>query len=769
MKIAGWFRGELIRACLLAGFLACGALFTAALSAPAASANPNEGFWKIRIFGPDDSTETALIQLQAANDADGEGLRGVYASPWTGENPVTDGRLEGDRLRFSVTQTFGTRQFVTEFRAVYGGTMLRGTQERHFGRRSRSEDWTAYRVLPLVPDRIPNWPGRDAALLLGSPAVSREAFARGQVLYQKNCMNCHQWNGQGIPGVFPPLAGADYLMNDRERAIRILCEGLFGEITVNGREYSGVMPAMVLDDQEVADVLTYVGSHWSNGGGPVGASEVARVRATTRFPSFESLQRDTYAELPTPPAGFTLREVVQLPDNGVRMASDGRGERIYVLCELGDVWRIEPRTGRLVKVLEADDYMERRPGDLTRRSSDVVGMALDPDGRMYIASNQQNDATLPVQNNVTIYRTTRTDPDGDPAAPEPWFEVSYPGNSAYMHGVEHLAFGPDGMLYVGNGARTDGGEAVTRSGRYAPGRYFDGGETELTACIWRLDPRMSPPELTVSARGLRNPYGFCWNRAGEMFATDNGPDADAPEELNLIEEGRHYGFPYAFSDWTRKAYSHTPDPPEGLEFAVPIPNLGPDGGYDGAPLFTFDPHSSPGGIVYLGDDFPDGYRDTFLTTRYGNMIGTDRDVGFDLLRIQLTKDSRGRYQARVDTILKPLGHPVDVHLAGVGKVYICEYSRATSNTISSSLPGRILEFSWNGATAPPLTAGERDVPTEIPARPAGSRISGIVHPAVDGLGSLNQGYGHVTTRNSGPVFHGCTVQAYRSGGVFGSC
>ena len=47
---------------------------------------------------------------------------------------------------------------------------------------------------------------------------------------------------------------------------------------------------------------------------------------------------------------------------------------------------------------------------------------------------------------------------------------------------------------------------------------------------------------------MRNAYGFCWNERGEMFATENGPDADAPEELNQIEQGRHYGFPYTFAN-----------------------------------------------------------------------------------------------------------------------------------------------------------------------------------------------------------------------------
>ena len=215
----------------------------------------------------------------------------------------------------------------------------------------------------------------------------------------------------------------------------------------------------------------------------------------------------------------------------------------------------------------------------------------------------------------------------------------------------------------------------------------------MTTCIWRFDPSAEKPELEIVARGIRNAYGFCWNNLGEMFATENGPDADAPEELNLIERGKHYGFPYQFSNWTKKAYPHTPDPPPGVEFTLPIPNLGPDGGFAGEPLFTFDPHSSPGAIVWLGDEFPDGFRGTFLLTRFGNFIRTPKEnVGFDVLRAKLSRNADGKYEARIDTILAPLGRPIDLHLSGRGKIYICEYTRPTTTAAGYALPGRILEL-----------------------------------------------------------------------------
>jgi len=512
-------------------------------------------------------------------------------------------------------------------------------------------------------------------------------MGRGQALYLKHCFVCHQPGGQGIPGTYPPLARADYLMSDRERSIRVVCEGLSGEIVVNGRKYNNLMAPVTLPDSEVADVVTYVRNAWGNSDRAVTAEEVKAARAKTRFPTYEKLlTATTYASLPAAPEGFTLREVVRMTSHGVRLASDGTGRVLYVLTEQGDVWRLEPGSGSFRQILWAKNYLVRQPGD-TPSPLFVLAMTMSPDGRLYIGANQPNQASRPFQHRVTIYRTTTSNEEGDPTEPKIWFEASYPGNSAYVHGLEHIAFGPDGFLYVGSGARTDANQSSDDP------NYFRGGEVELTSCLWRLDPKADRPEIEIFARGLRNAYGFCWNDSGEMFATENGPDADTPEELNLIERGRHYGFPYRFGDWTKKAYPHTPEPPPGLEFTLPIANLGPDGGFAGEPVYTFDPHSGPGGIIFLGRDFPAGWAGTLLLNRFGNFIRTPKDnVGFDLLRVTLAKNAEGTYEARVHQVLSPLGRPIDIHQSGPGKIYICEYSRPTNSAGSFALPGRILEL-----------------------------------------------------------------------------
>jgi glucose/arabinose dehydrogenase len=396
------------------------------------------------------------------------------------------------------------------------------------------------------------------------------------------------------------------------------------------------------------------------------------------------LDATAFAPLPKPPEGFVLREIIRLPNHPCRLASNGQGKMLYVLCLNGDVWRVDLTDQGLRQILRGDEFLDPKLG-----SPALTGMVLDSQNRLYLVANQHDDTVNPIRNNITIFRTTAQH-DGDPASPIPWLKTSYPfGIGPFNHGVGHIAFGPDGYLYVNSGSRTDGNETGDDD------HYSREGETPLTACIWRLDPRRnSQPTIEVYVRGLRNAYGFTWNSRGEMFATDNGPNADAPEELNQIVAGRHYGFPYHFSNWTKKPYPYTPDAPTGFDFIPPLANLGPDGGYQDKPCYTFDPHSSPSGIVFLGQDFPPAYRNSFLVARFGNLLERNPDVGFDVLQGELQRDRLGVYEVHFKTFLAPIARPVDLHLSGKGKVYICEYSRQIQNKgYNGMLPGRILELS----------------------------------------------------------------------------
>ena len=105
-----------------------------------------------------------------------------------------------------------------------------------------------------------------------------ERLKLGQNVYQQNCAACHQPTGLGIPDVFPPLAQSDFLMADKARSIRVVKQGLQGEIMVNGKKYNNVMPAMSLTDEEIANVLTYIRNSWGNKGDAVTPDEVRKEK-----------------------------------------------------------------------------------------------------------------------------------------------------------------------------------------------------------------------------------------------------------------------------------------------------------------------------------------------------------------------------------------------------------------------------------------------------------------------------------------------------------
>jgi nitrite reductase (NO-forming) / hydroxylamine reductase len=109
----------------------------------------------------------------------------------------------------------------------------------------------------------------------------KQGLEAGKAAYLAHCAACHQPDGKGLRGAFPPLAGADYLKShSTEQIIEIVLKGLSGEIEVNGVKYNSVMPAMShISDADVAALLTYVYASWDNPGHDVDAAQVAAVRA----------------------------------------------------------------------------------------------------------------------------------------------------------------------------------------------------------------------------------------------------------------------------------------------------------------------------------------------------------------------------------------------------------------------------------------------------------------------------------------------------------
>lgn len=114
-----------------------------------------------------------------------------------------------------------------------------------------------------------------------TPAAAPAAGLDGKAEYLV-CQTCHQETGEGLPNLYPPLAGSEWLTGEPEIAIAIVLHGMQGEITVKGQKYNNVMaPWASLSDAQIAAILTYERSSWGNTAAAVTADQVAAVRAAT--------------------------------------------------------------------------------------------------------------------------------------------------------------------------------------------------------------------------------------------------------------------------------------------------------------------------------------------------------------------------------------------------------------------------------------------------------------------------------------------------------
>ncbi len=111
-----------------------------------------------------------------------------------------------------------------------------------------------------------------------------EIIASGKKLYA-TCMTCHQANGQGVAGVYPPLAGAEWVTGSEERLIRVLLHGLSGPIEVKGNTYNSLMPAFGKvtgggynwSEERISHVLTYIRQEWGNQAAPITKEKVTEI------------------------------------------------------------------------------------------------------------------------------------------------------------------------------------------------------------------------------------------------------------------------------------------------------------------------------------------------------------------------------------------------------------------------------------------------------------------------------------------------------------
>ena len=122
--------------------------------------------------------------------------------------------------------------------------------------------------------------------MAGSAVDSNDPATLGRRTFTQKCVLCHQSTGLGVPGIYPPLAGSEWVLaragHGDNHLVSILLHGLQGPVEVSGKTFNNAMPGWkAMRDDQIAAVLTYIRSQWGNSALPITPEFVAQIRART--------------------------------------------------------------------------------------------------------------------------------------------------------------------------------------------------------------------------------------------------------------------------------------------------------------------------------------------------------------------------------------------------------------------------------------------------------------------------------------------------------
>jgi glucose/arabinose dehydrogenase len=413
-------------------------------------------------------------------------------------------------------------------------------------------------------------------------------------------------------------------------------------------------------------------------------------------------------------SNIAITQLGVVGSNTVRIKRDPASGRLYIVQNNGLIQRINFGAGgsaTFTTVYQPSIDSVNAP----------LGIAFGPDGTMYLTGN---DSTGVIGTALVVKGV----PDSAGSENRTWSviarTVGYRYGNIYNHRVSGIILNPTGdSLYINSGAATDHGE------------MHDGyREAGLTSIIWKLptnghdillqdDREWLRSNGYLFAEGIRNTFDFAYAGNGDLIGPENSDDRDDPEELNWLQEGHHYGFPWRIGgDNTPQQYTpynpHTdpllspyawgggdlyvtysedstyPPRPDSITFTEPIPSVGPDAdkfrdtttgdvkdaSQLGITVTSFTPHLSIDGIVFDRDSILAGdLKGNAFVISFSNssLITALDDTSQNLMEIALTKTD-GNYTASVTKLVTGFNSPLGIEMVA-DTLYVVETGLQNSN------------------------------------------------------------------------------------------
>jgi glucose/arabinose dehydrogenase len=332
------------------------------------------------------------------------------------------------------------------------------------------------------------------------------------------------------------------------------------------------------------------------------AGEPTAGEPTALSPPPPPPNQPTAAELQVPQGFAAYRWADNLfQPTVIGFSPDGR---LFIAERFGRVWTVADQ--------DADGIAEQRVLFAEGFAEPVTGLLVI------------DDQTILVSEAAAIVRLIDSNNDGVADTRE----AVLPDLPFGLHNSNGMALGPDGRLYFGLGSTCN--ECAETDPRSATVQAFD----------------LASGTLETIATGLRNPYAVTFTPDGQLWATDNGsdPPCATPDELNRIQPGAHYGWPYCETD----------------------PRF--ESGND--PVFDFDLHSSADGFVWIaGDPYPPAWSNGFLVALFGTGLPDVEQTGKKLQFVQRAPD--GSFTPR--DFGTGFANPLDVILGPDQAIYVADF------------------------------------------------------------------------------------------------